>query len=268
MKMRFLVMVTATFTLSACGSTEAEEPAKTPAAIQPQPLQPQPLPSKRSTVVDGNRIKGKVVDTMNAKGYTYVAVEVSPGKIIWAAGPFAPVKVGDALDLEKGHVMNGFTSESLGKTFETIYFVASLGVKQAPGRQPSSRPASAPTSRPTSAPAKRTAVKAPTEPIVVEKLPDGHTVADLFAKANELAGQNIRVRGQVVKFSGGIMGKNWIHIQDGSGDVAAKTHDLTVTTDAKASVGDTVIIKGILTRDKNFGAGYRYPVIVENAVIE
>jgi len=93
----------------------------------------------------------------------------------------------------------------------------------------------------------------------------GKTVAEIFAAKTELAGQEILLRGKVVKFNGGIMGKNWLHVQDGTG--AAGTNDLTVTTDAPAKVGDTVLIKGKLATDKDFGSGYKYAVIVEEAAV-
>jgi hypothetical protein len=91
------------------------------------------------------------------------------------------------------------------------------------------------------------------------------SIADVWAKRKDLAGQTVTVSGKVVKFNGGIMGRNWMHIQDGSGDAAAKTNDLTVTSTDEAGVGDTVTATGVVGIDKDFTAGYVYPVIVENA---
>ncbi len=71
----------------------------------------------------------------------------------------------------------------------------------------------------------------------------------------------------MVKFTPRIMGKNWLHLQDGSGDTAAGTHDLTVTTNVTAKVGDTVLISGAVTLDKDFGEGYKYDVIIEDAKV-
>jgi hypothetical protein len=67
-----------------------------------------------------------------------------------------------------------------------------------------------------------------------------------------------------VKYNEQIMGRNWLHIRDGSG-TAGKDNDLTVTTADKAAVGDVVVVKGKVQVDKDFGAGYSYPVIVEDA---
>ncbi len=94
------------------------------------------------------------------------------------------------------------------------------------------------------------------------------TVAELFAKAAELNGKTVRVRGQLVKVSPNIMGRNWLHLQDGSGAPTDNTHDLVATTDQTGQAGDTVTIEGKLSANKDFGAGYVYAVIVEEAKIE
>ena len=73
--------------------------------------------------------------------------------------------------------------------------------------------------------------------------------------------------GKVVKFSARIMGKNWLHIQDGSGDTVAGTNDLTVTTNVVAKAGDTVLVSGKLAINKDFGYGYKYDVIIEDAKV-
>jgi hypothetical protein len=71
-----------------------------------------------------------------------------------------------------------------------------------------------------------------------------------------------------VKFNGGILGRNWLHLQDGTGDATQGTHDLTVTTDATAAVGAVVTVTGTLVVDQDFGAGYIYPILLENATVE
>jgi len=100
----------------------------------------------------------------------------------------------------------------------------------------------------------------------LEATTDG-TVADLYAKKDTLSGKQVSLRGKVMKFSPMIMGKNWLHIQDGSGDAAAGTNDITVTTAQEAAVGDVVTVKGTLVANKDFGAGYSYDVIIEDAEV-
>ena len=95
-----------------------------------------------------------------------------------------------------------------------------------------------------------------------------YKVGDLFKQKASLDNKKVAVKGKVVKVSAGIMGRNWIHLQDGSGDQGAKTNDLTVTTMQELpDVGKTVTVTGILRKDKDFGSGYFYPVIIEEATI-
>ena len=75
----------------------------------------------------------------------------------------------------------------------------------------------------------------------------------------------VTIHAKVVKYSPGIMGKNWVHLRDGTGSAEKNDHDLTVTTQDETKVGDVVTVKGTVQVDKDFGAGYAYPVIVEDA---
>jgi type IV pilus biogenesis protein CpaD/CtpE len=100
----------------------------------------------------------------------------------------------------------------------------------------------------------------------IAKADGGKTVAEVFAEKDQLAGQPVVLRGKVVKSNPNIMGKNWLHVRDGSG--AEGTNDLTVTTSgAVANVGDTVVVKGAVALNKDFGMGYVYDVIVEDAEV-
>ena len=114
--------------------------------------------------------------------------------------------------------------------------------------------------------------KAPatSEPITVEKAKgaDAYTVSEAYEKAAKLDKKTVVVRGKVVKVSKGIMGKNWVHLRDGSGDPGKGTNNLVVTTQDVPIVGDVVTAKGTLYKDKDFGAGYKYQVIVEEASVK
>jgi hypothetical protein len=94
-----------------------------------------------------------------------------------------------------------------------------------------------------------------------------YTIMELYEKKAELDGSSVTVKGMVVKVSTGIMGKNWVHIQDGSGDIAAGSHNLVVTTDNVPLEGETITVSGTLSKDKDFGAGYVYAVIIEDAEV-
>ena len=96
-----------------------------------------------------------------------------------------------------------------------------------------------------------------------------YKVGDLFKEKAGLDNQKVVVKGKVVKVASGIMNKNWFHLQDGSGDPAKKTNDLAVTTTQELpAVGKTVTVSGTLHKDKDFGYGYRYEVILEEATFK
>jgi len=202
---------------------------------------------------------GTVVETMNSGGYTYVQVDTGTEKI-WAAAPEFQVKVGDPVVVPKGMAMANYHSKTLNRDFDVVYFVNSIMVG---GEQAASGQASMPEAHPdiTVPAAEENAV----DVSGVKKAEDGKTVSEIFSSKGELSGKEVAVRGKVVKFSPQIMGKNWIHLQDGTGEKGS--NDLTVTTASSANVGDTVLVNGVVTTDKDFGYGYKYDVIIEDAKV-
>ncbi|MFI4939956.1 MAG: hypothetical protein ACHP7O_06395 [Burkholderiales bacterium] len=91
------------------------------------------------------------------------------------------------------------------------------------------------------------------------------TVAVLYHDKATLVGKTVVVQGKVVKVNNGIMGRNWIHVQDGTGD--AKSNDLVVTSQQTANVLDHVTVSGVVAINQDFGAGYAYPLLIQNATI-
>lgn len=233
-------------------------------------------------------ISGKIVETMNAAGYTYANLSTANGPL-WVALPQTALNVGDEISCKPGMEMKDFYSNSFNRTFASIIF--SEGVI---GGEPSNPHASAVVPAATEqedsfeaavesekqAPA-ATQIQpqltsagsmgaiAPFIEITVEKAEgeNAFTVGDLFDKADELNGQTIRVRGKVVKYNANIMGKNWLHIQDGTGDPMKNTHDLVITTTQEIGSPSVLTLEGKLVADKDFGAGYKYDVIIENGSI-
>lgn len=63
------------------------------------------------------------------------------------------------------------------------------------------------------------------------------------------------------------MGKNWIHLQDGTGNPMNNTHDLVVTTSNQTSTEEIIIVEGIVAAKKDFGFGYKYEVLLEESEI-
>jgi hypothetical protein len=201
-------------------------------------------------------LSGKVVETMNAGGYTYVSIE-KDGKKTWVAVQRMEIVVGQDISFQPGMVMNNFTSKTLNRTFETIVF--SSGAIGQQGQKSVDK---------TTGHKKGKASTNTTNEVKKASGPDAYTVAELHEKSTELDKKAVVIRGQVVKFSPNIMGKNWIHIQDGSGNPSKGTNDILVTSQDVLSVGDIVTVKGTLFKDKDFGSGYKYAVIVEQASIK
>lgn len=98
--------------------------------------------------------------------------------------------------------------------------------------------------------------------------PDARTVAEIITKRIELKDKTVLVRGKVVKFTPEILNKNWIHLRDGSGSASDNTHDVIVTTNEQARVGDVVVVKGVVHVDKELGSGYAYKVLIEEATLQ
>jgi hypothetical protein len=93
------------------------------------------------------------------------------------------------------------------------------------------------------------------------------SIADIYKEKAELAGKPVKLQGKVVKVNNNIMNRNFLHLQDGSGDPALGTNDLTITSEETAGMGDTVSVTGTLAVDMDFGSGYKYPLLLEKASI-
>jgi hypothetical protein len=97
--------------------------------------------------------------------------------------------------------------------------------------------------------------------------PDARTVAEIVGGRTDLKDKTVVVRGKVVKFTPGVMGRNWVHVRDGSGSAADNTHDLVVTTKDETAIGAVVVARGTVRTDVQIGAGYSYKVLVEDATL-
>jgi hypothetical protein len=230
----------------------------------------------------GGVLTGTVLETMNGAGYTYVHLETADATI-WVALPESSVETGKTVSLLPGMVMQDFHSNAFDRTFDSIVFSPGLADNQtagAPGAQANKEGGNAFAA---AVAAERGAVQqqippqsggsqaaiVPFSETSVEKAQGEHayTVAELYAKAKELDGSVVRVRGQVVKFNTNIMGRNWVHVQDGSGDPVNNTHDLVITTSQEVTLQQVVTLEGTVAAAKDFGAGYAYEVLLEQATI-
>ena len=220
---------------------------KTAPGVAPAPAAPPP-PGDGTGPITENDVSGTVIETMSSGGYTYAKLERG-GSQAWVAGPETPLAVGTKIGQTRGSLMTAFRSDTLKRTFDQIYFVAALPVGQVGGG---------------AAPA--VTIAAPSAPVgKIEPAKGGTTIAAIFAGKATLTGKPVVVRGKVVKVNNGILGKNWLLIQDGTG--AAGTNDLTVTTAATVNKDEVVTVRGTIATNKDFGAGYAYAVMIEDATV-
>ena len=216
----------------------------------------------QKSVVDesgGGGFTGTVAEIIKVERYTYVQVDMGKEKV-WAATPEFHGKVGDTVVVPKGLAMQNFHSKTLERDFEVVYFVTAITV--AGNDQRSSQMARTSFMHP---PRSDKSSKAKIEVSGIKRAKDGKTVAEIVAGRKDLAGEQVMVRGTVVKFLPQIMGKNWLHLRDGSG--VEGTNDLTVTTATTVKVGDVVLVSGVVSIDRDFGYGYEYEVILEDAKV-
>lgn len=243
--------------LASCENQKLPDPPKPPPAQAPAPQPGRPASAPAPTAAG---VRGKVLETIDAAGYTYLRLQTASGEQ-WAAVTQATVQVGAEVVIVDATTMQDFESKTLNRKFPTILFGSLGGEAAAPPGQAQLPPGHPPMSA---------APQAVVADVKVEKAKaaNGKIVAEVWADRTKLAGQKVSVQGKVVKVSTGVMGKNWLHLRDGSGTDEAKDNDLTVTSQGLAAVGDVVTIEGVVYINKDFGAGYSYAVIVEEASVQ
>ena len=249
--------------------------------------------TKKSDPTGGQKaipISGKVTEVLLSGGYTYVNL-VHDGASTWVAFPTIPVKLGQELVLVPGYEMRNFKSKSLNRTFDRVVF--SLGptdkqgidpnlVKaahqarddqaQKPGEKPSEKNSISQALTPMMP---STAVTTHSSPLPTTsgstlKKASGHnayTVRQLYVRRGKLDKKKVIVRGKVIKVNLGILKRNWVHLQDGTGAPGMEDSRLVTTTPSTnknlPKVGDVVTATGTLHKEPDYGGGYRYYVVLE-----
>lgn len=233
MRLKFLVLSLALIiVLAACSKKEEQ--------TQPQVSSPaQPKAEVHQVVAQ---------EVLQVNSYTYIRVKEGD-KEYWVAGPTMDVKKGETLYFEKSMEMKNFESKELKRTFDSLFFVDNIS------KIP---PATAEGIMAT--PQKPTLEKMN---VSVSPAAGGITISQLFSNVNSYANKTVLMKGKVVKVNNGIMGKNWAHIQDGTS--SGGDFDLTVTTNDVVTVGDVLTFEGKISLNKDFGYGYTYKVLLEDA---
>lgn len=207
----------------------------------------------------GGTVTGRILERLEAPPYTYFRLQVG-SKEQWAAVPENGKKVGEEVTLANPMEMANFESKTLKRTFPSVLFANLAGE---------------------AAPAGTSTANVATQHTMTGKGPDvgdvktpkatgaeARTVAETYAQMEGLKEKPVAIRGKVVKFNAEILGRNWIHLRDGSGSADKGDNDITVTTKETAAIGDVVTVRGVLRLKKDFGSGYSYPVILEDAKLQ
>ncbi len=220
------------------------------------------------------QIGGEVLETLDVPSYTYVRVGEKGSEGSWAAVPTSKVKVGERVVVANAVRMVDFASTTLKKTFPVIYF-GTLGGPAAPhgatgehGGGADPHAGSAPDHAGSADPhATAAQTDVPVKKVDRAPGPNGKTVAEIVAQRTELVGKTVRLRATVVKSNAGILGHTYLHVRDGSGDAANGSNDLSVTTVETPAVGDTLLLEGVIAIDRDIGAGYKFPTMLEGAKV-
>ncbi len=195
-----------------------------------------------------------VLESINAAGYVYILGEEADEKR-WFAVTSREVIAGEIYYYENPLVMKDYYSKELERPFDEVLFLSRVSKNPDDLSEPSNR-----------------ILNKPSGKITTDKLElsidipkNALSISQLFEQKEQLQGQKVQVRGQVVKFSPEIMNTNWIHIQDGTS--FDEKYDLTITTSETVNVGDIITFEGTVTVDKDFGYGYFYEVLLEEAKV-
>ena len=195
----------------------------------------------------------EVKEILQTSGYTYLFVE-EKSQEYWMAVSRMDVKVGDDFYYESGLEMLDFNSKELDRTFDRILFVDKIStVPILPQKKKSSG---------------MTVIEKEdkgAKNVSVEPAEGGITIAELYKNRTQYNGKRVLIKGQVVKVNSKIMGKNWVHLQDGTKD--GDNFDLTLTTQEEVQLDQVVTFEGTVTLNKDFGSGYSYELIVEEATL-
>lgn len=245
-------------------------------------------------------VQGEVLEVQNVANFTYLRLKTQDGEI-WAAVVNTPIKPGAKVTIENAIVMKNFESKSLKKTFPSIVFGSLSGAAgsatnaqnphgmgmsgdkamngsaisgSAMGGAAMGSPADGATgSGHALGTAYATIPAKKLDSINDEHIPkakgaNAKTVAEIIKNRVALKGKTVVVRGKVVKYNAAIMGKNWVHLRDGSGSAADDTNDILVTTTNETKLDNVVTVKGVVHNDEDFGAGYAYKVLIEDASLQ
>lgn len=246
-RLLYLIIIVSGISIISCDSKPKVINADT-SAQQAEPMANAPM-NAGAPVMDAHQVT--VNEVLQTEKYTYLNVSENNASF-WIAASKLDAHKGDVYLYRGGLLKTNFESLEFSRTFDTIYLVSNI-INAA--KHPGSNPGMAMEGG------------APSTPVNIDlsKVKNAISLGALFKNKDKYKNQTITVAGTCTKANYGIMDRNWIHISDGSKDDSNQI-DLTITTKERIQVGSKVALKGKITLDKDFGAGYRYSIIMEDAV--
>ncbi len=212
-----------------------------------------------------------VLEVIQVVNYTYLRVKDNNTEL-WIAAPTLEVKAGDTVYYQNGMMMTKFESKELKRTFEQILFVDRISKDpSAPALQKDNAVVLPPnhvsttTENTQPAPSMGSSKDSVKQQIKIEPLKDGVTIAAVLKDPKAYEGKTIKIKGKITKYTAGVMGKNWVHIQDGT-DYKGK-FEIVITTLDELKDGETATFEGTITLNKDLGFGYFFEVLMENAKV-
>ncbi len=203
-----------------------------------------------------------VQEVLQVESYTYLNV-LEEGAKKWLAVPKMEANLGEVYYIQDGMELHDFESKELERKFDTVYFLRYIMRDNLVDPERGLKDPTDPENQ-----IEEKESKLPTLDRIelsLDGIEGGIQIGELFENKQQYAGKIVRIKGEVTKFSPQIMAKNWVHFQDGTEFEGA--YDLMITTQESVSVGDVVVFEGLITLDKDFGAGYKYKIIMEEAVV-
>jgi hypothetical protein len=211
-------------------------------------------------------VQGEVLEVLDGGAFTYLRLHTASGEA-WVVVRRASVVKGAQVTVEDPELLQHFESKALQRRFDAVVFgtlKGATGATAAAGRSPHGAPAG------TVDPAQAHGSPVRARDAVVAKVAraeggDARTVAEVYAERLTLRDRPVSIRATVTNVTAGVMGRNWIHLRDGSGYAADGSDDIVATSQDEPKVGDVVVARGTVKTDVNLGSGYAYRVLVEDA---
>lgn len=200
-------------------------------------------------------------EILPTKKYVYVKVS-DGGAPYWVASRKQEITIGETYYYRNALLKTNFESKEHNRMFDSIYLVSNLVSHDhgtAAGMQEPNF--SSEGNEPASNTSTKQDIPTHTEKITAHK--GSISIAELVANPASFEGKTVQLTGRVVKVNPNIMNRNWLHLQDGT----KNDYDLVVTSNTFVAEGVDITIKAEVQLNRDFGAGYRYDLILENGVI-